>query len=513
MKRLLLLLCILVIATVSVHELCLDAAVLQQMDLSELTVLSDEEYRTLLRRRLPWMTDMLTLSVDGQDLPQDETGLYYAPTEQGVQITCPKNACLARTEFQTDAQGNTTCTILRSDGLSRSSVKLLITGLPVMDLQLIDPKSESVPIGDSGRELGLVRLFSADAQDHLAVRTEAVTARVRGASSRQYEKKSYTLAFVDESGAARTASLLDLPPDMEYGLNSLFEDESKIRDTLAFQIWANLDASTHSANAPVNAVSMEHVELLINGTYWGIYGLQQLITPAALSMTAEDALFKINGEFVRYKDVLYAMAGEIVHPLSDPDRGAILLQEAFETIPNIRDVAVPTLQWDNAINYALLVQLTCAVDNETRNMAACYRAKDNAVYMIGWDLDQTFGSCWNGIAPALVGNDLGLAETDRLAMHEWKEKPFSTLFNQCDGFSDALIARYHALRKTIFSEDALLSDANTMFDRLTDCGARARDAARWPTSPVSTENFVAAFLSRRIAYLDTLYASAKPDSN
>ena len=507
MKKLLLLLCILVFAVSLAHELMLDAAPLSDTALSAVPVLSEAEVRRM-RLRLPWMADSLTLSADGQTLPADEDGLFYTPAEQGITVTAPARARLARTAWETDVNGNTTCKIFRYDGISRSSRTLLLTELPVLDLQLIDRSSENIPIGDTGRELGLVRLFSANDAGRVQVQLEAATARVRGGSSRQYPKKSYAIAFVDEQGAPRQASLLDLPADTEYGLNSLYEDDSKIRDMLSFELWSLLEAEYHVGGAPHDALSMRYTELLIDGQYWGLYGLQQLITPAALSITEGDALYKLNGE-IKTSDSLYLriQAPEVI--VNTPDGGAEeLLQQAFTALEHYDTAEVPVFERSNAIHYALYLQLVCGVDNETRNMALCYRKSTDAFHMVAWDMDQTFGAYWSGKSPTYIGYDPAIAATDRLALHEWKGKPFSSLAACSPTVRDAVAKHYRDYRADLLSTESLLARADALYDLVTESGARARDAARWKDSAVSADNsFIQTFIRDRMAYLDTLYGA------
>lgn len=505
MKKILLLICILVFAVTLAHELTLDAVPMQQTAFSELPILTEEEYRRTMLR-LPWMADSLSLSAAGQSLPTDENGLYYAPASEGITVELPARAKAARTAFETDAHGNTTCKIIRYDGISRSVCRLLVTGLPVMDLQLLDRNSESVPIGDTGRELGLVRLFHTDAQGSVAVQVEAATASVRGASSLNYKKKSYTIAFVDEQGAPRTAQFLNLPKDTKYGLNSMYEDDSKIRDVLSLRLWEKLEAENRKEGKKKNAIAMDYTELLIDGQYWGLYGLQQLITPSALALEEHDALYKLEGYFTFGKDSnLLPTSVEIVQN-TPAGNGEQMLNDAFSIFPDITDAEIPTLDWDSAQNYALLLQLICGTDSDARNMAVCYRAAEKAFYMIGWDLDQSFGRSWTGVGPLFVENKDYLTTEHVLELHEWKSLPFSILLNHEEGFADAFSARYTRLRDSFLSDEALLQEANALFNLVTETGARAREAKRWPKGGYAEDNsFMQMFIPERMAFLDLLY--------
>ena len=59
---------------------------------------------------------------------------------------------------------------------------------------------------------------------------------IRGHSSRQFPKHSYTLKLHDEAGNSRKAALLGLPADSDWVLYAPYPDKTLIRDVLAYEL-------------------------------------------------------------------------------------------------------------------------------------------------------------------------------------------------------------------------------------------------------------------------------------
>ena len=59
---------------------------------------------------------------------------------------------------------------------------------------------------------------------------------IRGHSSRQFPKHSYTLKLQDEAGNSRKAALLGLPADSDWVLYAPYPDKTLIRDVLAYEL-------------------------------------------------------------------------------------------------------------------------------------------------------------------------------------------------------------------------------------------------------------------------------------
>ena len=60
----------------------------------------------------------------------------------------------------------------------------------------------------------------------------------RGNTSRRFPKKSYRVKIVDEEGQKQDLSIAGLRSDDDWILNPLYTDTSKIREALAYDLWA-----------------------------------------------------------------------------------------------------------------------------------------------------------------------------------------------------------------------------------------------------------------------------------
>lgn len=93
---------------------------------------------------------------------------------------------------------------------------------------------------------------------------------LRGNSSQNFSKKSYTFETRDNSGNNRNVELLGLPADNDWILLATYLDRTFIREPLAHYISESAgEWSSHS----------RHCELVLNGSYQGIYLLIEKIKP------------------------------------------------------------------------------------------------------------------------------------------------------------------------------------------------------------------------------------------
>ncbi len=85
---------------------------------------------------------------------------------------------------------------------------------------------------------------------------------VRGSSSQMFPKKSYGLETWDALGNDYDTTLLGMPSESDWILNANYTDKSFIRNTMAYQVWQNMEHY---------GTRYRHVELILNGEYKGIY--------------------------------------------------------------------------------------------------------------------------------------------------------------------------------------------------------------------------------------------------
>ena len=125
--------------------------------------------------------------------------------------------------------------------------------------------------------------------------------------------------------------------------------------------------------------------------------------------------------------------------------------------------------------------------------------------LVPWDTDQSLGIFWSTYTDLKVELDITRAERDFA-----EEGPYllGRLWElDAGGFRSSAANRWFELRNGALSEESLDALIDGTFTAVTESGARARDAARWPKSAVCADNsFIDEFVSRRLTYLDDYYA-------
>lgn len=91
---------------------------------------------------------------------------------------------------------------------------------------------------------------------------------LRGSTSQFYDKKPYGLETRDETGENLNVSLLGMPEENDWALIAPFNDKTLMRDALAH---------AYASQALPWSPRTRYCELIINGTYQGVYMLIEII--------------------------------------------------------------------------------------------------------------------------------------------------------------------------------------------------------------------------------------------
>jgi len=464
---------------------------------SEIPIRSDERIDALISDRTALPSDLLSVTACGETLPRDENSdTWYTPAlTDAVTLTVPHPWQLVRT-----SQGN--CgeqRVVLYSGMFYTECIVVETGLPVIDIQLkrfdLDPKYI-----ENWRTPASARILSLASDGSLQWQTDRIEIKTRGRSSITYPKKSYTIFFLGTDGNDALRSPLGLPTDRKFALNSLFEDDSKIRDALAYRLWAKIN--------PDNALDLQYAELLLSNQYYGLYGMHGLPTENSLPCETGDVIYKINTRIYGSPSNYH---GDIL-PEYEICSGNDLLHEPMAIFMRAFAAEVETfpgvLDWQNFVDNAVFREIIASEDTYLQNLIVTYDADQNLFRLTPWDLDQSFGNVFDGSSATYVAKHFTQTTTRHLAEFSSAVRLLPVLYNTHADYAEAVANRYRELRETVFTEDAMLQEAAALFNLLTDYGARARDAARWPESEqVETNEFIEAFIPARLAFLDTEFAS------
>ncbi|HEU4718619.1 MAG TPA: CotH kinase family protein [Bacteroidia bacterium] len=91
---------------------------------------------------------------------------------------------------------------------------------------------------------------------------------IRGSSSQMFPKKSYGFETWDVNGNQIDSSLLGMPKENDWILCANYSDKSMLNNTLTYHLASEMGRY---------AVRHQHVELVINGEYMGVYVLMEKI--------------------------------------------------------------------------------------------------------------------------------------------------------------------------------------------------------------------------------------------
>jgi len=467
---------------------------MQILPLSEIPTLTEQELAALTEARTAYAADLYALEVDGIPLPRDakQRTLYTPALTENISAHLPKTWQAART-----AAADGCSKVLLYSRTQYLSYTVIETGLPVIAIDLPQHKLSGSTL-NTERTQAKVQILSLSGSQALRCDSDNIELKYRGNSSLSYPKKSFTVFFREGLHQSAQHTPLGLPANHTFALNAVYEDDSKIRDAFAYGLWTQIE--------PDNAFQLAYAELILNNSYHGLYGLHELPTASSLGCTAADTVYKINYE-VNGNPYRTENAIDSVIPLHEIAVGnaqtapSILqflkpFESSIETFPAIYDQ-------DNFVNYAVLMEVLSCMDNSFNNFLITLHADTGQYSLTAWDMDQSLGSVWNTDMPRNITNDASLSSFRFLHNSSNLFEPLDILYAECPEFSEAVENRYRELRQTIFTDEALLERAAALYDQLSTCGARQRDAERWPTSAISEDNsFIETFIPARMAFLD-----------
>ena len=351
----------------------------------------------------------------------------------------------------------------------------------------------------------------------------AAEIKVRGSSSSIYAKKSYTLKLRNPKAQKipASASILGLRENTKFALNSMYEDDSKIRDILSADLWQSFGAGNNPQHTE-NALHFLYTEMVLDGAYQGLYGFQEVVDEYSLQVKPYEkaAIFKVNGtEYATPPDGYISpalssyKAVEVVYdtlPANTRWNRFIEMYSALEAGNGERDIFTAYLDIENCTDYLLLFAVTRAKGNSWKNMVFTQRETGGLYKFVitPYDWDISFGGIWDRDAKRGVRFVPAFPEYSFSAEVSYLVFPDALWQLNADDFRRRTAQRYFALRKDIFSADRLIRLADSYYDTITESGARRRDAERWPDSAIAEDNhFIREFIPAHLAVLDGFFGA------
>lgn len=321
--------------------------------------------------------------------------------------------------------------------------------------------------------------------------------KVRGKTSRYFEKKSYKIS-VDKK-----ANFLGLTSDNDWVLDSLYSDPSKIRNKLSSDIW-NAINNNQKVN---NDLGVAFVEVFINNEYRGLYTIKNNVDKHVTSLDDNGLLIKSINHFSY--DYLYLLKNK---DFSIDDDGLFLnmkvkkynsylfnifLDKMYNYYKN--NAVFDNFNDDNFVNYKILVALMSGDDNVTKNIYFSLDNSNDKILITPWDMDMTWGLIFDSNS-SLFSSKMMENYNDEFRMK------CDVTYNLDEDSMKRVKQRYWELRNDIINMQTINSYLDEYMSLLINSGSTQRDSDKWYDYDVEFEiEEIREWAKKRIDYLDSYF--------
>ena len=406
---------------------------------------------------------------------------------------------------------------------------LICTGLPMLKIDLYSSTDGSITASTNiVRNPDTPMLFSYydpcdPTTNTVATADCAGKIHTRGGTSAQYDKHSFKFSLYSDITCVnqKNLSLCGLRDDDDWVLNAMYQEETKVRDMLAYDLWEDIGAD-HWDDGTTLGTRMRYVEVILGGKYWGLYGLcePEDAKQFGLSQGKEGSVYKVSSWVVpsveelrdaivnerpqvaevevKYPEVTDASAHDAWKPFLDYVEITYESSDFYfqKQIGNIMDE-------DNLADLWVFLNVIAGRDNRWKNLYLAYRADDGKLVIAPWDCDISFGLNWG------ESSELHLYH-EPYAFYEIQDMPIFSRYLELNvnDFRTTLADRWKTLRETWLTSEEILARAHTFRAQLEDSGALNRNRKKWPKSGDATDlSYIEEFVNFRIPYLDTYIES------
>lgn len=352
--------------------------------------------------------------------------------------------------------------------------------------------------------------------------TSAVGIEIRGGNSQSYDKKSYELSFwTDTLGtASRDVQLLSMRTDDGWNLLAMFNERTRANNMVSHDLWHDIHQPYYLAKEPdaKSGIRLAYVEVFLNGTYKGLYGLSEKVDRKQLklkkynnsikgelykgSSAAQGSLFASAPSFDNTSELWAGF--EYKYPDEQIDWTSLHDFVDFVATSGEADFnqqIAKRFRMDNAVDYFLFLNLLHIGDNTGKNLYVAKYNTGEPYFYVPWDLDGVFGYNWQGLRDSTT--------TDLLT-----NGLYQRLNQDCSptGFRAKLAQRWTALRTTVLTEAYIMGKYRLQTQYLLANGALEREQRTWGNVPASAgeQAYIARWLHARLAYLDKAFTQPCP---
>lgn len=308
----------------------------------------------------------------------------------------------------------------------------------------------------------------------------SITIEFRGNATQTFEKKSYGFTTIDAAGADVNTTLFGLPAESDFILSASYIDKTFLRDPLAYYMSRGMGRwASHTV----------HCELMIDGSYQGIYILEEKIkrdknrVNIAKLSASDNSGADITGGYiyeVAQDGDNFGNRRRFVYPKSTnitPQQTSYI--KSYDD--NFRNVMVSPLMSDPLQGYAAWIDVESFID-EVIIQEAC---KNSDAY--GWSSyfhkDRSgklkAGPCWDfdqGFSNSTFNNGPNYAEWIIIKTNQDYPPFWKKLFNEAS-FHNSMRERWLALRESVLTNENLTKFIDSLSNNLDE--AQQRNFQRW----------------------------------
>ena len=350
-------------------------------------------------------------------------------------------------------------------------------------------------------------------------------------------KRNYSIKFLDKNGGKKNRSLLGMRKDNHWKLDGGQSDPLRLRNRVLSDLWLDMARNPWYYDLDSSAVNGSHgkvTEVFLNGSYIGIYNLMEPVDRKQLALVKYDSInHEFHGQLWCVKH--WCRTGTMSKPIEWSNDSAMwdgieVSYPDFEevhptdwsTLANAitfikqTDVDDKWIEHDDSLDvyfdmpimqdYFILIVTMQLVDNESKNLyyGAFDKTLNRRLTMTPWDLSVGAG------ARSIPYMTSQMVSPER-PLNWISHLPMYAMFNISERHRNQVIDRYWELRKTWLNTDSLVNRFQRALDDLMQCGAVAREEARWKgDSDLGNQEldfnaemeYVADWIRRRMAYLD-----------
>jgi len=353
---------------------------------------------------------------------------------------------------------------------------------------------------------------------------QGAEAKLRGASSQSFPKRSFTLKFTKADKLSEPDFAGGFLDKRKVTLTTTFDDNSYVRQRLGYELWNRLDARNIRVQA-YNAV------LFLNGSYFGLYTVTDHINGYLMEdfghsqdgdlykARSSNANFRANENGTTTPKASLHAGYSKEEGLPEADQpGAFDNIDAFvrwviESSPEQLAAEAPRrIAEHEYVGWWIFVSFAAADDSINKNN---YHYRDplqegSVWHVLPWDLNHSFGQDWNTVrVTANVTQPEGLYPRQNQLFEKLLAGPSAPAMRE--RYAEVLASQAYAIDDVLALYDQMTAEVKDSAHRdELKWAEKYRTFARWNKRSDFTDHdqevaYVREWLRARHAYLQSLY--------